>query len=86
MIIQIDDKTRLSVTSEYFAPMKIKKRKGVDTWEEYRWFTSLEHCIKFLTQKKLAEKKVVIQLKEFLTEYRKTATEIKEILQGYELV
>lgn len=89
MEIQIDDKTRLRITDEYFAPMKWVKNKNKrigDSWVEYKWFSKLESCIRYLTQKKLAEKKVVVQLSEFITMYKEAREEIRSLLTANGLV
>jgi hypothetical protein len=80
MKIQIDNKTVLHVAEEYYAPMKrIKKKEGY-IWTEYKWFSNLERCIKYLVQQRLAEKKETVQLSEFLKMYKELHNEIRELL------
>lgn len=83
MIIQIDVKTRLRVTDEYYAPMKrekSKKEKSGYLWREYMWFTSLPKTIKYLTQKRVSEKEGVYSLKKFLTLYKEIAADVHQIM------
>lgn len=84
MKITIDDKTKLNVTSEYYAIMKQrsdKKEQSGYRWEEYMWYTSLEKLIEHLSRKKLSEKDIEVSMLEFLGHYKKVRQEIVGILE-----
>ena len=70
----------LNVTPEYYAPMKRIRSKGDDYWEEYRWYSSLEYCIRYLVQKRIAEKDVTVQLNEFVKIFKKAYDDIQSKL------
>jgi hypothetical protein len=83
MEIQIDRKTRLSVTDEYYAPMKRIRDKRAESgyaWIEYKWFTSLEYCICYLVQKSISGNDAIVSLKEFLILYREINNDVRSIL------
>ena len=78
MEVQINDKNRIRITSEYYAAMELSQKKE---WIEYRWFNSLEDCIKYLTQKRLAEREGYFNLHKFLEEYKATMKSIECIFE-----
>ena len=83
MEIQINDETRVRVTSEYYAPLKkhLDKREKLGyIWMEYMWFTDIPSLVKYLTQKTLSEEDITVSLKDFLGIYKELRREIQEIL------
>lgn len=81
MEVQIDGKNRIRIAPKYFAAMELCQRKESTKWIEYKWFASLEECIKYLTQKRLAERDVCFNLHKFLEEYKKTMQAVESIFE-----
>ena len=81
MEVQIDGKNRIRIAPEYFAAMKLCQRKESTEWIEYKWFTSLEECIKYLTQRRLAQREGCYNLENFLMEYKKTIQAVESIFE-----
>ena len=79
MIIKIDPQTRINMTEQYFALMAPATREGKPAWEETKWFSSLETCIQYIAKQKVAEKKDITTLKEFLLTYREILEEVRNI-------
>ena len=79
MIIEIDSKTRIQVHEDHFALMRPGKRDGKPTWVEEKWFSSLENCIQFISQRRAAKNKSVVSLDKFLVAYRRILAEIRDI-------
>ena len=78
MIIKIDTKTRIQVSPDCFALMR-PPHKSEPAWKEEKWFSSLEHCIQYLVQRRLSQGKEVVSLEEFLSAYRRILGEIRDI-------
>ncbi len=79
MIIKIDKKTRIRVTPDCFALMCPSKRKGILVWKEISWFSSLEDCIQFISQRDISEVEGELSLEDFLVAYRGILKQVRDI-------
>jgi hypothetical protein len=86
MEVKIDGKNKIRITPEYYAAMKLSQRKEGAEWIEYKWFDSLEECIRFLTQRRLAQREGCFNLEKFLMEYKKTMQAVESIFKINEVV
>ncbi len=77
MEVQIDSKNRIRIAPQYYAAMELSQRKDSAEWIEYKWFNTLEECIKYLTQKRLAEREGCFNLNRFLEEYKRVMESIE---------
>jgi len=76
MEIVISDKIRIGVTPEYFALKHPEITKGVVSWREIKWFSSLERCILYVVQEELSLKEEEVDLGGFLTAFRGLTEEV----------
>ena len=84
MVIIIDKENRINVTPSGFALMKLTSvGKGkAKEWSEYEWFSKLETAICALGQKRLSGKDENVKLSEFLSSYKETKEEFRQLVKS----
>ena len=53
MIIQLDEKTRISGNARDWSVEKLRTRKGAEEWQGTNFFPSLEYALQFAFEKQL---------------------------------
>ena len=82
MIIIIDDKIRINDNGSSFALMERNKRKSKESWEEFAWFTTLGAAVRAIARKRLATKKTLVSVREYVAEYVRITEELSKLAKA----
>ena len=86
MIIQLDEKTRISGDSLDWRVEKLNKGKNGEKWEGKNFFQSLEHALQFVFDKKLAKSnRIAATLDDYVDELNRCKGEILAAMRAMTL-
>lgn len=86
MIIQLDQKTRISGDSLDWRVEKLNKGKNGEYWQGTNFFPSLEHALQFAFDKKLAKSdRIAATLDDYVDELNRCKGEILAAMRAMTL-
>ena len=87
MIIQLDEKTRISGDSlDWRVEALIKDKKNGEYWQGKNYFPSLEHALQFAFEKKLKKSsRLALSLDDYVDELNRCKNEILAAIRSMTL-
>lgn len=86
MIIQLDEKTRISGNARDWSVEKLRTRKGVEEWQGTNYFPSLEYALQFAFEKQLkSSTAVAATLDDYVDELNRCKGEILAAMRAMTL-